>query len=158
MVLAGEFHPIPFRTRPLKPPAPMVLRVNTWESRSPPGQPRTDQNYKSRPHNVPKASCIFARGFFVGALSCWNGGAKIAGGSAPDGADSTGSGRPRWPTGNREKIARRKSPKRTRTRRTCHRLRRSQPRRRGWASKIPRRIRNSGDGAFAGNTQAKANL
>ena len=42
VVIAGEFHPIPFRTRPLKPPAPMVLRANTRESRSPPGQPRTD--------------------------------------------------------------------------------------------------------------------
>src|SRR5690348_2652535 len=42
VVIAGEFHPIPFRTRPLKPPAPMVLRVNTWESRSPPGLPKTE--------------------------------------------------------------------------------------------------------------------
>src|SRR5580704_8141839 len=42
VVIAGEFHPIPFRTRPLKPPAPMVLRVNTRESRSPPGLPKTD--------------------------------------------------------------------------------------------------------------------
>src|SRR5258708_7696779 len=44
VVIAGEFHPIPFRTRPLKPPAPMVLRVNTRESRSPPGLQRTDHN------------------------------------------------------------------------------------------------------------------
>src|SRR5712671_444284 len=43
VVIAGEFHPIPFRTRPLKPPAPMVLRVNTRESRSSPGLQRTDQ-------------------------------------------------------------------------------------------------------------------
>src|SRR5258706_9943199 len=42
VVIAGEFHPIPFRTRPLKPPAPMVLRVNTRESRSPPGLQKTD--------------------------------------------------------------------------------------------------------------------
>src|SRR5258708_17351275 len=42
VVIAGEFHPIQFRTRPLKPPAPMVLRVNTRESRSPPGLQRTD--------------------------------------------------------------------------------------------------------------------
>src|SRR5260370_35884588 len=42
VVIAGEFHPIPFRTRPLKPPAPMVLRVNTRASRSPPGLQRTD--------------------------------------------------------------------------------------------------------------------
>jgi flavin-binding protein dodecin len=37
VVIAGEFHPIPFRTRPLKPPAPMVLRLKPRESRSPPG-------------------------------------------------------------------------------------------------------------------------
>ena len=41
VVLAEEFHPIPFRTRPLKPPAPMVLRLKTRESRSLPGLPRT---------------------------------------------------------------------------------------------------------------------
>src|ERR1051325_10670425 len=41
VVLAGEFHPIPFRTRPLKPPAPMVLRLKPRESRSLPVQPRT---------------------------------------------------------------------------------------------------------------------
>ena len=37
VVLAEEFHPIPFRTRPLKPPAPMVLRPKPRESRSLPG-------------------------------------------------------------------------------------------------------------------------
>ena len=31
-------HPIPSRTRPLSPVAPMVLRLKTWESRSPPDQ------------------------------------------------------------------------------------------------------------------------
>ena len=41
VVLAEEFHPIPFRTRPLKPPAPMVLRPKPRESRSLPGLPRT---------------------------------------------------------------------------------------------------------------------
>lgn len=30
-------HPIPFRTRPLSPSSPMILGVNSWESRSPPG-------------------------------------------------------------------------------------------------------------------------
>ena len=34
VVLAGEFYPIPFRTRPSKPPAPMVLRLKPRESRS----------------------------------------------------------------------------------------------------------------------------
>jgi hypothetical protein len=32
-------HPIPFRTRPLSPPEPMVLRLKTRESRTPPGLP-----------------------------------------------------------------------------------------------------------------------
>ena len=41
VVLAEEFHPIPFRTRPLKPPAPMVLRPKPRESRSLPGLQRT---------------------------------------------------------------------------------------------------------------------
>src|SRR6266853_2471748 len=44
VVIAGEFHPIPFRTRPLKPPAPLVLRVNTRERRASPGLQRTDHN------------------------------------------------------------------------------------------------------------------
>ena len=32
-------HPIPFRTRSLSPPEPMVLRLKARESRSPPGLP-----------------------------------------------------------------------------------------------------------------------
>src|SRR5712671_2823863 len=61
VVIAGEFHPIPFRTRPLKPPAPMVLRVNTRESRSPPGLQRTDHN-KSRYSHHNKKPRARARG------------------------------------------------------------------------------------------------
>ena len=41
VVLAGEFYPIPFRTRPSKLPAPMVLRLKPRESRSLPVLPRT---------------------------------------------------------------------------------------------------------------------
>ena len=37
VVLARGLNPIPFRTRPLNPSAPMVLRLKTRESRSPPG-------------------------------------------------------------------------------------------------------------------------
>ena len=33
-------HPIPFRTRSLSPPGPMVLRLKARESRSPPGRRR----------------------------------------------------------------------------------------------------------------------
>src|SRR5215469_15099399 len=66
VVIAGEFHPIPFRTRPLKPPAPMVLRVNTRESRSLPGLQRTDNNpavtlnTKPRARNRAGLFCLFA--------------------------------------------------------------------------------------------------
>ena len=35
-VTAQGKHPIPSRTRPLSPAAPMVLRLKSWESRSPP--------------------------------------------------------------------------------------------------------------------------
>ena len=41
VVPAGSLHPIPFRTRPLNSPAPMVLRLKTRESRSPPGMQNT---------------------------------------------------------------------------------------------------------------------
>ena len=40
VVLAGSLHPIPSRTRSLKSPALMVLRLKAWESKSPPGLPR----------------------------------------------------------------------------------------------------------------------
>ena len=36
VAIARGKHPIPSRTRPLSPAAPMVLRLKTWESRSPP--------------------------------------------------------------------------------------------------------------------------
>ena len=36
VVIARAKHPIPSRTRPLSAVAPMVLRLKTWESRSPP--------------------------------------------------------------------------------------------------------------------------
>jgi hypothetical protein len=41
VVLAGSPYPIPSRTRPLNFPAPMVLSLKTWKSRSLPGPPRT---------------------------------------------------------------------------------------------------------------------
>ena len=37
-------HPIPFRTRSLSPPEPMVLRLKARESRSPPGLPGGQRN------------------------------------------------------------------------------------------------------------------
>ena len=45
-------HPIPSRTRPLSPVAPMVLRLKTWESRSPPDQ--NEQTSVVRYQNGPK--------------------------------------------------------------------------------------------------------
>jgi hypothetical protein len=43
VVLAGSLNPIPSRTRPLNSPAPMVLSLKTWKSRSLPGLPRTER-------------------------------------------------------------------------------------------------------------------
>ena len=40
VALPGVPHPIPFRTRSLSPPGPMVLRLKARESRSPPGPPK----------------------------------------------------------------------------------------------------------------------
>ena len=39
VAMPGVPHPIPFRTRPLSPPGPMVLCPKARESRSPPGPP-----------------------------------------------------------------------------------------------------------------------
>src|SRR5258705_13877877 len=39
VILPGGPHPIPFRTRSLSPPGPMVLRLKARESRSSPGLP-----------------------------------------------------------------------------------------------------------------------
>src|ERR1044072_8792660 len=41
VVFAGSLNPIPSRTRPLNSPAPMVLSLKAWKSRSLPGLPRT---------------------------------------------------------------------------------------------------------------------
>ena len=40
VVIATAKHPIPSRTRPLRAVTPMVLRLKTWESRSPPNLKR----------------------------------------------------------------------------------------------------------------------
>src|SRR3984885_1179113 len=42
VVLAGSLNPIPSRTRPLNSPAPMVLSLKAWKSRSLPGLPKTE--------------------------------------------------------------------------------------------------------------------
>ena len=55
VVIARAKHPAPFRTRPLSAAAPMVLRLKTWESRSPPNLERptkrislNDPNYRNK--------------------------------------------------------------------------------------------------------------
>src|SRR5262247_3784848 len=48
VVLAGSLYPIPSRTRPLNSPAPMVLSLKAWKSRSLPGLPRTDISSRSQ--------------------------------------------------------------------------------------------------------------
>src|SRR5438045_3461671 len=42
VVLAGSLNPIPSRTRPLNSPAPMILSLKAWKSRSLPGLPKTE--------------------------------------------------------------------------------------------------------------------
>jgi hypothetical protein len=48
VVLAGSLNPIPSRTRPLNSPAPMVLSLKTWKSRSLPGLQRTVPHHDDR--------------------------------------------------------------------------------------------------------------
>src|ERR1700722_16086247 len=43
VVIAGSLYPIPSRTRPSKSPAPMVLSLKAWKSRSLPGLQRTER-------------------------------------------------------------------------------------------------------------------
>ena len=54
VAIARGKHPIPSRTRPLSPVAPMVLRLKTWESRSPPDQITREAALKS--HRKPQSS------------------------------------------------------------------------------------------------------
>ena len=71
VVIARAKHPIPSRTRPLSAVAPMVLRLKTWESRSPPNlisdnppstrcqtivpQPKQDTPVPNQEHRFPTA-------------------------------------------------------------------------------------------------------
>ena len=67
VVIARAKHPIPSRTRQLSAVAPMVLRLKTWESRSPPNLKRSttqslenDQNQQRRPKTSEKQSATGA--------------------------------------------------------------------------------------------------
>src|SRR5262249_28787302 len=64
VVFAERLNPIPSRTRPLNFPAPMVLSLKAWKSRSLPGLPRTDfPRHDDRIQNVRH----FWRPFFMAA-------------------------------------------------------------------------------------------
>ena len=58
VVIARAKHPVPSRTRPLSAVAPMVLRLKTWESRSPPNLVKSETSNVSlnddiQPHHTP---------------------------------------------------------------------------------------------------------
>ena len=55
-------HPIPFRTRSLSPPEPMVLRLKARESRSSPGLPST---YDLRANGLRPNRARFSNTFFL---------------------------------------------------------------------------------------------
>ena len=62
VALARGPNPIPFRTRPLNPSAPMVLSLKAWESRSPPGLPNTDaSNHTRHLFSTDAGNCHVAR-------------------------------------------------------------------------------------------------
>ena len=71
VVIAKEFYPIPFRTRPSKPSASMVLRLKPRESRTLPGLPRAEINplcasahgERTRQHNSESPGHESDRGF-----------------------------------------------------------------------------------------------
>ena len=64
VVIALAKHPIPSRTRPLRANTPMVLRLKTWESRSPPNLARSQRSLMTiqspisskSPRGTPKAT------------------------------------------------------------------------------------------------------
>jgi hypothetical protein len=60
VVLAGSMNPIPSRTRPLNSPAPMVLSLKTWKSRSLPGLPRTEILFTNAPFSLLREISLFA--------------------------------------------------------------------------------------------------
>src|SRR6476661_4772138 len=66
VVFAERLNPIPSRTRPLNFPAPMVLSLKAWKSRSLPGLPRT---LASPQHDVSISKTAASHGgrFFYGS-------------------------------------------------------------------------------------------
>src|SRR5581483_6687068 len=72
VVIAKEFYPIPFRTRPSKPSASMVLRLKPRESRTLPGLPRTEirepANTIQKPRTLTRAGLFLFRAAFGARL------------------------------------------------------------------------------------------
>src|ERR1700730_712233 len=64
VVLAGSLNPIPSRTRPLNSPAPMVLSLKTWKSKSLPGLPRAEASPLVTMIDFNKAAADALRGGF----------------------------------------------------------------------------------------------
>src|ERR1700733_11897575 len=65
VVIAKEFHPIPFRPRPLTLSASMVLRLKPRESRTLPGLPRAEKKRTTRHHNSKKPRMRNHAGLFL---------------------------------------------------------------------------------------------
>src|ERR1041385_6403084 len=70
VVLAGSLYPIPSRTRPLNSPAPMVLSLKAWKSRSLPGLPKTEISSHDDRYEKALADPRHDRGLSCGAAVC----------------------------------------------------------------------------------------
>src|SRR3984893_12496076 len=115
VVLAGSPNPIPSRTRPLNSPAPMVLSLKAWKSRSLPGLPRPESVFTlacRTPPRIIRGGFLFWR--LVGAhrpthvsrstaalLELTAGAARAGIVAAELGRCSEGSATWRWPERNR---------------------------------------------------------
>ena len=108
VVVAGGLNPIPFRTRPLNPPAPMVLCLKTRESRSLPGLPSTERKKLTRSFSSTKHIAIgpFRQGRSQARLTTSglcavrtpaSGALPSASGASPPGSGDCASGPPASP-------------------------------------------------------------
>src|SRR5580704_9949239 len=78
VVIAKEFYPIPFRTRPSKPSASMVLRLKPRESRTLPGLPRAEEKsnpptqFKKAPPEKSGGAFVFWRMAVLASHRAWS--------------------------------------------------------------------------------------
>src|SRR5215467_8573617 len=70
VAIAGGLNPIPSRTRPLNSPAPMVLSLKTWKSRSLPGLRRTEYSSSRYADSISKICQTSAMYTFSGVRRC----------------------------------------------------------------------------------------